>query len=53
MQVLTPFLVFSGAYQYSTPGIVWNLYSKTLNQSTYPIPGPDDWSDADGGAIAF
>ncbi|KAF5316037.1 hypothetical protein D9619_006355 [Psilocybe cf. subviscida] len=53
VQTLPAGVQFPGAYQYSTPGIVWNLYSKTLDQTTYPIPGPDVWNDADGGAIAF
>ncbi|KJA28142.1 lytic polysaccharide monooxygenase [Hypholoma sublateritium FD-334 SS-4] len=30
---------FPGSYTSSTPGIVWNIYDKSLNQSTYSIPG--------------
>jgi len=51
-QTLPAGIQFPGAYQYSTPGIVWNIYSLTLNQSTYPIPGPAVWGGADGGSIS-
>ncbi|KAH9475835.1 putative endo-beta-1,4-glucanase D [Psilocybe cubensis] len=43
---------FPGSYTSDTPGIVWNLYSTTVNQNTYPIPGPEVWSGAAGGSIA-
>ncbi|KAF9480514.1 glycoside hydrolase family 61 protein [Pholiota conissans] len=42
---------FPGLYTPSTPGIVWNIYDTTLDQSTYPIPGPAVWSGAAGGSI--
>ncbi|KAF9563943.1 glycoside hydrolase family 61 protein [Agrocybe pediades] len=42
---------FPGAYTYSTPGIVWNLYNKTLDMNTYPIPGPAVWEGAVGGGF--
>ncbi|KAJ3517764.1 hypothetical protein NLJ89_g313 [Agrocybe chaxingu] len=42
---------FPGTYQYSTPGIVWNIYDLLVNQATYPIPGPAVWSGSAGGAI--
>ncbi|KAF5316036.1 hypothetical protein D9619_006354 [Psilocybe cf. subviscida] len=42
---------FPGSYQYSTPGIVWNIYDKYRDQTTYPIPGPSVWSGSSGGWI--
>ncbi|KAF8159610.1 glycoside hydrolase family 61 protein [Crassisporium funariophilum] len=43
---------FPGTYTYS-PGVVWNIYDKKLNQSSYPVPGPAVWAEAAGGAIAL
>ncbi|KAI0798202.1 glycoside hydrolase family 61 protein [Abortiporus biennis] len=40
---------FPGAYNDSTPGIVFNIYE--LNATTYSPPGPSVWSEALGGSI--
>ncbi|KAF8202203.1 glycoside hydrolase family 61 protein [Pholiota molesta] len=44
--------IFPGTYTPTTPGIVWNIYDPSVNQSAYPIPGPDVWSGAAGGSIS-
>ncbi|KAF2793566.1 lytic polysaccharide monooxygenase [Melanomma pulvis-pyrius CBS 109.77] len=44
---------FPGAYQYDTPGVVYDIYCSTQTDATapcamttYPIPGPTVWSGA-------
>ncbi|PPQ73742.1 hypothetical protein CVT25_001619 [Psilocybe cyanescens] len=43
---------FPGTYSYSTPGIVFNLYDKSLDPNSYRIPGPDVWSGSAGGGYS-
>ncbi|THH30156.1 hypothetical protein EUX98_g4045 [Antrodiella citrinella] len=43
-------VAFPGAYTDSTPGIQFNIY--TQDAANYVPPGPDVWSDADGGSIS-
>ncbi|KDR78751.1 hypothetical protein GALMADRAFT_224003 [Galerina marginata CBS 339.88] len=42
---------FPGSYGY-TPGLVWNIYDKKVDQNQYPIPGPSVWSGSAGGSYA-
>ncbi|THH01982.1 hypothetical protein EW026_g815 [Hermanssonia centrifuga] len=37
---------FPGAYLYTDPGIVFNIYEQTADSPLYPIPGPPVWSGA-------
>lgn len=41
----------SSAYKYTSPGIVFDIYTSSL--SNYSIPGPAVWSGSAGGSIAI
>ncbi|KAB5591952.1 Glycoside hydrolase family 61 protein [Ceratobasidium theobromae] len=46
-------VAFPGAYTYSNPGIVYNIYdTSSSDYEKYVIPGPAVWSGSAGGHIA-